>query len=227
MDVVSMAWRDVLVASWAVDPDVVAGRLPDGLEVDTYDGRAWLSVVPFVMGDVRPAGVPAFAGRTFRELNLRTYVTGDRGPGIYFYNLDADDAVGVALARALFKLPYYRADVRVDRDGDDVDFRSRRTHPGAPALEFDASYRPVGDPEPADSGTLEAFLFERYRFYAAGRRRLYCGEVSHRPWRVAHADAAFRENDLFAANGFERPESVPHLAYSPGVDVTAERVRRV
>jgi uncharacterized protein YqjF (DUF2071 family) len=227
MDVLSMSWRDVLVASWPVDPETVAVRLPDGLAVDTFDGRAWLSVVPFVMGDVRPLGIPAAVGRTFGELNLRTYVTGDAGPGIYFFNLDADDSVGVTLARHLFKLPYYHAEMRVERRGDAVDFRSHRTHDGVAALDFDATYRPVGAPNPAEPGSLEAFLLERYRFYAPGRSSLYCGEVSHDPWRLAHADATFRTNDLFAANRFDHPDSVPHLLYSPSVDVTAERVRRV
>lgn len=227
MDVVSMEWRDVLVASWPVDPEVVAARLPDGVEVDTFDGRAWLSVVPFVMRNVRPFSIPASIGRTFGELNLRTYVTGDAGPGIYFFNLDANDRLGVALARTLFQLPYYRAEMSVTRTGDAVEFRSHRTHGGVPDLDFDATYEPVGEPDTASPGTLEAFLLERYRFYTAGRSRLFCGEVAHEPWRLAHADATFRTNDLFAANGFETPDSVPHLVYSPGVDVTAERVRVV
>ena len=227
MDVLSMEWRDVLVASWPVAPGVVADQLPDGVSVDTFDGRAWLSAVPFVMGDVRPLSIPAAVGRTFGELNLRTYVTGAAGPGIYFFNLDADDVVGVPLARTLFKLPYYHAEMRVDRDGDSVDFYSHRVHEGVPPLDFDASYGPVGDPERADPGSLEAFLLERYRFYAEGRSTLYCGEVSHEPWRLAHADATFRTNDLFAANGFDHPDSVPHLLCSPGVDVTAQRLHRV
>ncbi|NIC00063.1 DUF2071 domain-containing protein [Halobacterium sp. R2-5] len=227
MDVVSMEWRDVLVASWPVDPDVIATRLPAGLDVDTFDGRAWLSVVPFVMGDVRPFGVPASIGRTFGELNLRTYVTGDAGHGVFFFNLDANDRLGVALARLLFRLPYYRAEMRVERRGDTLDFRSHRTHSGVSDLDFDATYRPVGEPEEPAPGTFEEFLVERYRFYAAGSSRVFRGEVSHDPWRVAHADATFRTNDLFAANGFEHPNSVPHLLYSPGVDVTAEQVRVV
>jgi len=227
MDVVSMEWRHVLVASWPVDPDVVATRLPDRLDVDTFDGRAWLSVVPFVMRNVRPFGVPASVGWTFGELNLRAYVTGPSGPGIYFYNLDANDRLGVGLARLLFRLPYYRAEMRVERDGDSIDFRSHRTHAGVPDLGFDATYGPIGDTEPTDAGSVEEFLLERYRFYASGRSRLFCGAVSHDPWRVANADATFRTNDLFAANGFEHPDAVPHLVYSPDVTVTADRVRTV
>ncbi|MFB6072942.1 MAG: YqjF family protein [Halobacterium sp.] len=221
MDVLSMRWRDVLVASWPVDPDRVDDRLPDGVSVDTFDGRAWLSVVPFVMADVRPRGVPARFGATFGELNLRTYVTAGGRPGVYFFNLDATDPVGVRIARALFRLPYYDADMTVERRGDRVDFESERTHGGAPDCEFAASYAPVGDPEPAADGSLAAFLLERYRFFVAGRNAVYRGEVHHDPWRLAPAEFAVERNDLFAANGFEHPDGTPHVLYSPGVDVTA------
>jgi uncharacterized protein YqjF (DUF2071 family) len=183
--------------------------------------------VPFRMAAVRPYGLPASVGVTFAELNLRTYVTHDGEPGIYFFNLDANDRLGVALARTLFKLPYYRASMQVERTGDSVEFESERTHRGAADLEFDASYGPVGPTSQADPGTLEAFLLERYCFYAAGRNSLYRGDVDHDPWPLAHAEATFRTNDLFAANDFDQPETTPHLLYSPGVDVTADRIRRV
>ena len=222
-----MTWRDVLVASRPVDPGVVAPDLPDGVEVDADDGGAWLSVVPFVMADVRPRGVPRAVGPTFGELNLRTYVTAGGRPGIYFFNLDANDPVGVRIARALFKLPYYDADMTVERDGDAVHFESERTHDGAPDCSFDATYAPVGGPEPARDGSLAEFLLERYRFFVAGENAVYRGEVHHDPWKLAPAEYDVRENDLFAANGFETPASAPHVLYSPGVDVTAALPRRL
>jgi uncharacterized protein YqjF (DUF2071 family) len=116
MDVLRMRWTDALFAHWPVDPSVVSARLPAGLEAATYDGRAWLGVVGFAMEDIRPRGSPV--GLSFPELNLRTYV---RRPGsddhaVYFFSLDADDRVGVALARRLFRLPYFRAEIRVTRE---------------------------------------------------------------------------------------------------------------
>lgn len=222
-----MEWQDVLVASWPVDPDVVAPRLPDGLAPDTYDGKAYLSVVPFVMADVRPRGVPARFGKTFGELNLRTYVTADGNPGIYFFNLDATDPLGVRIARRLFRLPYYDADMTVRRNGSRVDFESDRTHEDAASLGFDATYEPTGDLGRADPGSIDEFLLERYRFFVDGRDTVYRGEVRHDPWRLADADIEFRENDLFAANDFENPDGSPHVTYSPGVDVTAALPTRV
>lgn len=225
LSVLSMRWTDVLFAHWAVNPAVVADRLPDSLEVDTYEGTAYLGVVGFRMESLRPRGSPL--GRTFPELNLRTYVDGPNGPGTYFFNLDAGDGLSVYLARRLFHLSYYRADMRVAWEEGGIRFRSSRTHEGAPPCEFDATYTPEGEASPTDPSSLAAFLTERYRFYADGDSRLYVGPVEHPPWDLQDADLVLKENDLFAANGFEKPEGEPLVHYSPGVDVTAELIRPV
>lgn len=142
----SMTWRDLLFAHWRVSPETVQRRLPDGISVDTYNGNAYLGVVPFVMADIRPRGVPV--GLRFGELNLRTYVSVDGRPGVYFFNLDADDRVGVTLARSLFQLPYYRAEMDIETDGEgdtrEVRFRSRRRSSRAASAVFDATYTPTG-----------------------------------------------------------------------------------
>lgn len=230
-----MRWRDVLFAHWAVEPSVVAETLPEELCVDTHDGRAWLGVVGFAMEDVRPRGAPC--GLTFDELNLRTYVRDEGGtPGIYFYSLDAADRLGVFLARPLFRLPYYRAEIEIERRGRRVEFRAERVTGNAPPMRFDATYGPDGERFEAEPGTLPFFLTERYRFYTESRLRggrepgsgtLYYGDVGHAPWPLYEATAEFRENELFAASGFERPGGEPLVHYSPGVDVSAGRVHRV
>lgn len=221
-----MRWADVLFAHWSVEPAVVDAKLPDGLSADTYDEEAYLGVVGFQMESIRPRGSPV--GLSFPELNLRTYVDGPNGPGIYFFNLDADDWLGVAIARKLFRLPYYRAEMRVTETADGFRLRSGRTHPGVPMAGFDGSYRPTGTPAEPDPGSLEHFLTERYRFYVADDGgRVYVGPVEHPQWPLQGADLAVRENDLFAANGFAEPESEPLVHYSTGVDVTAGALRPV
>jgi uncharacterized protein YqjF (DUF2071 family) len=222
----SMRWDDVCFAHWSVDPDVVAPTLPDGLDVDTHDGDAYLGVVAFRMRSIRPRGVSV--GLSFPELNLRTYVRSAAGPGVYFYNLDAADPIGVLLARGLFKLPYYRAEMRVDDRPDGIRFRSRRTHRGVASAQFDATYQPSGAATPVHPDSLDAFLTGRYRFYTeSDGGRLYRGEIQHPRWELSDATLAVRENTLFAANGFDRPEGDPRVRYSPGIDVTARRIRRV
>ena len=220
-----MTWRDGLFCHWPVDPAVVDETLPEGLSVATHDGDAYLGVVAFVMDDIRPRGVPV--GLSFPELNLRTYVEGPSGPGVYFYNLDAADRLGVAAARRLFALPYYRAEMSSTLVSDDgtVRFRSRRTHRGVPSARFDATYGPTGEAFAAEPGSLAAFLLENYRFYANGNR-LYRGEIAHEPWTLRDGTADVRENTLFAANGFERPDGDPVVHYAEPIDVTADRLRR-
>jgi len=220
-----MAWRNVLFAHWPVPVERVAESLPDGLVVDTYDGSAWLGVVPFEMADIRPRGSPI--GVSFNELNLRTYVTCDGQPGVYFYNLDADDRLGVEIARRFFQLPYYRARMTVHRDGSRTRFRSERTHADAPPASFQATYEPTGLPEPVRSDSLAAFLTERYRFYVADEQdRIYYADIDHAPWDLQPATVEFERNDLFTANGFEKPDTERVVHFSPGCDVTAGRLHR-
>jgi len=225
----SMRWADVLFAHWPVAPGLVEATLPDGLGADTYDGDAYLGIVGFRMESIRPRGLPRPLGLSFPELNLRTYVRADDGPGVYFYNLDADDRIGVSLARGLFRLSYYRAAMQVENRGNGaLRFRSRRTHRGASSAGFDATYRPTGEAEPVGPDSLDAFLTERYRFYTeSDGGRLYRGEIEHPPWELSDATLTIRENTLFEANGFEHPGGDPHVRYSPSLDVTAGRIRRV
>ncbi|WP_181691834.1 YqjF family protein [Natronomonas sp. LN261] len=225
----SMRWRDLLFAHWAVDPETVDRALPDGLSVDTHGGDAYLGVVPFVMADIRPTGSPI--GLEFDELNLRTYVTVEGRPGVYFFALDADDRVGVGLARRLFRLPYYRASMAVETRGEgrsrEVSFRSRRLTRNAPPARFDGVYGPDEPFSKPDPGSIEAFLTERYRFYTAtDDGRIYHGDIDHEPWRLASAWAELHENTLFDANGFDRPESGPTLHFAAPIDVSAGRLRR-
>jgi uncharacterized protein YqjF (DUF2071 family) len=233
-----MTWRDGLFAHWPVDPATVAAELPEGLSVATHGGNAYLGVVPFVMEDIRPRGVPT--GLSFPELNLRTYVEGPNGPGVYFHSLDADDRLGVAVARGLFRLPYYRAETDVRRTAatdwigekdvnasEGVRFASRRVHESAPHARFDATYAPAGEAFTPEPGSLPAFLLENYRFYTAGESgRLYVGAIDHDPWTLRPAAAEIRANTLFAANGFDAPEGDPILHYAEPLAVTADRIRR-
>jgi len=222
---VEMRWLDALFAHWRVDPATVDRRLPSPLSAATHDGDAYLGVVAFEMEDIRPRGAPF--GFTFPELNLRTYVTDGDTRGIYFFNLDADDPFSVGVARLLFRLPYYRASMDVTRDGDRVTVRSSRAHRGAAPAEFDATYGPAGGTRRVEPGSLESFLVENYRFYTDGRGGVYYGDVAHEPWPLAPADCEVRTNGLFEANGFAEPDGGPLLHYSPGVDVTADRIRRL
>jgi uncharacterized protein YqjF (DUF2071 family) len=215
MDVLSMAWRDMLFAHWPLDPATVRERLPEGLEVHSRDGRAWLGVVAHRMADVRPRFSPI--GRSFVEVNLRTYVrSGDR-TGVYFFSLDAGDRLAVAIARRLWGLSYYRADSSLrSKDGAFV-VESRRTHPEVPPTRFEAEYAPLETPDPPEEGSLAGFLTDRYRLFTGSRLGMLTARLKRQPLPVAPATADVRVNTVFEAAGFEEPASEPHLLFgAPG-----------
>ncbi|WP_340098103.1 DUF2071 domain-containing protein [Salinibaculum salinum] len=221
MPAFEMEWRDVFFASFPVDPAVVRPHLPERLTLDTFDGDAYLSVVPFVIGDIRPRGLPAAAGLSTPELNLRTYVRLDGTPGIYFFNLDADDLLGVIGARIFNQLPYYYADMDYEKTGS-TRFESQRRTPGARPLTFAATYGPDGDPYQPDPGTVEHFLVERYRYFTEGQDgSLRYANIDHEPWTLRPGAWTVERNTIFAANGFDRPDSEPILSHSRGVAVLA------
>ena len=223
-----MKWRHVLFANWPVDPDLVESHLPERLTLDTYDGKAWLSVVPFTNIDVRPRILPRGTGFPLPELNLRTYVTHDGRPGVYFFSLDADGIVAVIGARLFHHLPYYYASIDLSVERDRVRFTSRRRHPGARSVRFEATYGASGDIENAAPGTLGHFLTERYRYYTeAPDGTIRYASVQHDPWPLYDAVVEIENNSLFAANGFPTPNTEPIHLYSPGVETIASKSRRI
>src|SRR4028119_908133 len=167
----SMVWRDLLFMHWPVSAEGLMPLIPPALDLDTFDGTAWLGVVPFRMTGVRPRFLPAVPWLSgFPELNLRTYVTAGGRPGIWFFSLDAHNPVAVRLARATFHLPYFDARMSYRKEGEEIHYGSVRTHRGAPPAEFAGRYRPSGAPFESLPGSLERFLTERYCLYAADGR---------------------------------------------------------
>jgi uncharacterized protein YqjF (DUF2071 family) len=220
----AMRWDDLLFAHWAVDADALARLIPDGLELETYEGTAYVGLVPFEMRGVRPRRVPPLPWLSrFPELNVRTYVRcGDRS-GVWFFSLDAANPVAVRTARRWFHLPYFdaRMSIRRGRDGG-VTYRSRRTHRGAPAAELAARYGPIGPVARAEAGSLEAFLTDRYCLYASdGAGRIYRGEIDHPPWPLQPAAAELEVNTMLDSLGAGGPKGARLLHFSKRVDVVA------
>ncbi len=102
--VMTQRWNDLLFAHWPVPSSVIGPLLPEGLNVDTFHGSAWLGVVPFWMDRIKIRGVPPIPfARSFPELNVRTYVRDRRSgaPGVYFLSLDASNLLAVLSARTV------------------------------------------------------------------------------------------------------------------------------
>jgi uncharacterized protein YqjF (DUF2071 family) len=223
-----MRWVDLLFMHWPVDPANLRPHVPPGLGLETFDGRAWLGVVPFVMTRTRPRGLPPMPGlSTFPELNVRTYVSHGAGerrrPGIWFFSLDAASRLAVRGARATFHLPYFDARMSVDRGADGwLTYRSTRTHKNAPPAAFDARYRPTGPAVNAARGSFDYWLTERYCLYAADARgRLYRGDIHHGPWPLQPAEADVRTNTMAGQLRLRLPDVPPVLHFAQTQDVRA------
>ena len=227
--VMAQVWHDLLFAHWPIPAAALAALLPPGLTLDTWEGEAWVAVVPFRMSGVRPRLLPAVPGLSaFPELNVRTYVRVEEKPGVYFFSLDAANPLAVAVARALFHLPYFRAQMSCQAEGEAIPYTSRRTHNGAPPAELRGSYAPVGPVYTATRGSLEAWLTERYCLYSVDRRgRVYRGEIHHAPWPLQKSQATFEHNSVAQAAGIPLPNRAPLLHFARRLDVLAWAIQPV
>ena len=214
---------------WPVREDVLRPLIPPALTLDTFDGSAWLGVVPFRMSGVRPRFVPEIPRLSgFPELNVRTYVSADGKPGIWFFSLDAHSPIAVRVARATFHLPYFEARMSYHVVGEEVRYRSVRTHWGAKEARFAARYRPVGDPFESRPDTLEHFLTERYCLYAADKRgNVRRGDIHHRLWPLQPAEAEIETLVMTQQLGVVLPKKAPILHFSEHLDVLAWLPRRI
>ena len=178
-------WNQLLFAHWIVDPSAVQASLPRGLYVDTFAGSAYLGIVPFAMERVRPAWLPPLPWLSwFLELNVRTYVHDAAGrPGVWFYSLDCNQTLAVAIARRFFHLPYYRARMAATfRDGT-ITYDCQRQDQAARPSRY--AWTPGAEAAPATPGALDFFLVERYLLFVADRAgRLFTGRVHHAPYRI-------------------------------------------
>jgi uncharacterized protein YqjF (DUF2071 family) len=180
-------WRHLLFAHWRVPQDVLRPHVPEPLVLEEHDGSAWIGLTPFRITGLRARGVPPLPLlSSFYELNCRTYVRVGDQPGIWFFSLDASSRAAVVAAQRTYRLPYRHA--RIDAHGDS--FRAETDGAGS----FSARYRGVGAPDPAEPGTLEHFLTERYCLYAAeGTMR---AEIHHAPWPLQAADAEVEQSRI-------------------------------
>ena len=219
--VMHQRWTNVLFAHWPVAPSVLQALLPKSLEVLTCEGSAWIGVVPFLMSNVRPRGLPPLPWlSSFPELNVRTYVRHGDEEGVWFFSLDAANPLAVRAARRVVHLPYYDARMRIGATArGEIRYESERTHRGAQPAHFVASYRPEGDVRPAAPGTIEHFLVERYLLFAAAPRGLITVRIAHRPWPLQRAVATIERNTMGEAIRVPLEGAPRFLHFGSRVDV--------
>ncbi|QQK81757.1 DUF2071 domain-containing protein [Salicibibacter cibi] len=202
----TQTWKNVLFAHWPLSPTTLQTKIPAPLEIDTYDGQAWIGIIPFDIVRLRARFLPPVPfAHAFPEVNVRTYVTFNGQPGVYFFSLDADHRLAVRMARSLFHLPYFYADMEVKRENGFIRYHSYR-----PNAMFEAAYQPTSHVFTAEKGTLDDWLTERYRLYTTHRRNLYALDIHHNPWPLQHAEADFHKNTMF----LELSNTKPLLHYA-------------
>ena len=194
--VMHQAWNDFLFQHWRVDAAALRAIVPQALPLDLHEGDAYLGIIPFHMSDVRPRGTLNVPGiSAFPELNVRTYVTLDGRPGVYFLSLEAHNRLAVETARLTFGLPYYKATMEHRREDGWIRYDSVRTDARGAAAELHGRYRAVGPYRYAAPGSLEAWLTERYCY------------VHHLPWPMRSAEAEWTSNTMAEALGLSLPVS--------------------
>jgi uncharacterized protein len=215
-------WSDLSFVHWAYDPATVRPLLPQGLEVDSFEGAAWVGLIPFRL-EIRAPGVPSVPWLTsFPETNLRTYVVGPDGRrGIWFLSLDAARLGAVVVARTSYRLPYMWADARMRRRGAVIGYRGRRRWP-PPGANYDVVLD-IG-PEVTEPSPLERFLTARWHLFSPGRMQLpptgvdlVRTTVEHPPWPLQVARIRRLEQTVVSTAGLPEPTDDPIAMFSPGV----------
>jgi len=223
---IHQSWHHLLFLHWEVPAAEIQKLLPNGLEVDTFDGLAYVGLVPFTVTGTRPVGLPSIPPISdFREVNVRTYVhRAGKDPGVWFFSLDVSSWVAVEAARLVSHLDYFQSKIDVEIGPGPlprIDFESHRTDergqkPASCSVRYGAVEGPVGTATP---GTIEHFLVERYVLYAARGQQLFRGRVHHAAYPIQHAELDRLDETLIWASGIRRSDAVPMRHYAATMDV--------
>jgi uncharacterized protein len=213
--VMGQTWEHLTFAHWRVPEDRLRAVVHPKIPLDTFDGSAWVGVTPFTVTGFHLRGTPPPPGvSSFHEINVRTYSTVDGKPGIYFLSLDAASRLAVEAARTVYRVPYFRSEITVEREGEVTRYSSRRTQADGPAAGFEATYRPIGDPYTATPGSLDHWLAERYCLYTVDdQQRVLRGDIHHPPWPLQPAAVEIGHNTMTAPYGIDlEGEPIAHFA---------------
>lgn len=200
---------------WPVPYEAIRPYVPEPFEIETYDGQAWVSIVPFKATYNGPRGFPGKIPFTdYLELNLRTYVSYKGESGVFFLSFDADSPVAVKGARTIFSLPYLHARMKFEKGEKRIEFKSNRTHKDYPKASFSVSYKPEdARPVRAEKGSLTEWLVERYCLWTLIGGHVYKGPILHSPWKLQEARAVWQMDRFVDFIGKEYFNGQPIIQY--------------
>ncbi|MEA2203829.1 MAG: uncharacterized protein QOE77_605 [Blastocatellia bacterium] len=210
-------WGKLLFMHWRIDEQLLRPLIPDTLQIDTYDGSAWIAVTPFTMWGIRASFLPPIPGTSaFHEMNVRTYVHYDGVPGVWFFSLDATNTLAVWAARMAYHLPYFSAEMDLQQTGNAIEYSSQRidSPAGLQARWIIGEAMPESQPE-----SLEFFLTERYCLYSAHEAKLYRARIFHDPWPLQTATLVSLESTMIETAGLPTPKGDPLLHYAEEIAI--------
>jgi uncharacterized protein len=210
-------WHDLLFAHWPLSPALLRPLVPSPLDLDVFDGRGWVGVVPFRMSGIHARGLPPAPGLSrFPELNVRTYVTYRGQAGVYFFSLDAANLPAVWAARRFYQLRYFHAAMKCTEPGGTTHYFSRRYEDSA---EFRGSYSPLSQVRLREKGSIEHWLTERYCLYTTRGDTVFRCDIHHPPWPLQEAQAEIEVNTMAAAAQIDLPAAPPLLHFAKRLEV--------
>ncbi len=217
------SWRNLAFLHWEVPVEELERLLPEGLQPDLFQGKAYVGLVPFEMKNIRPAWCPKALGFNFLETNVRTYVLHRNEPGVFFFSLDASSLTAVKIARWMWHLPYFHSGMTFSNERTAYEYGLKRPDNIQSKIKIEA-----GQPlSPSQPDSLEYFLLERYLLFTPLRGRILRGQVHHVPYPACHASLVDFEDQLLEVNGFTALNSSPDLVhFSTGVDVEIYSLKR-
>ncbi|MFS0555987.1 YqjF family protein [Brevibacillus sp. 179-C9.3 HS] len=216
----TQTWEHLLFLHWAISPASIQELIPAGLALDTYAGKAWISIIPFLLSGVRLRRMPYVPyTTTFPEINVRTYVKAKGKSGVFFLSLDASNPLVIKIAKYWYRLPYYPAQMTFHRQGSLIDFTSRRIGDASLSPLFRGSYQPVADTFMTQEATLIHWLTERYTLFCTCNRtnQIMYADVFHEPWQLQQATYHIRENSMTQNLAFPLADSPDLALYARGV----------
>lgn len=216
--VMHQTWENLLFLHWAVPPDVIRSLIPAPLEIDTFEGNAWVSLTPFALTNLHFTSLPPFPGlSSFYELNARTYVLYRGTPGIWFFSLDASKLLPALAARVFFMLPYYKAQIEFAQGPNEFDFSLTREQPTS--AQFQAHWQVGIRLRAPDTESLAFFLVERYCYFAVHQQEIYLTRIYHSPWILDEAMLSSFQSTVLTAAGLPEPVSDPRIHFSRSLSV--------
>jgi uncharacterized protein len=216
--VMHQTWENLLFLHWSMDPRVMRPHIPDALELDLFEDRAWVGVTPFAVTGLHLPSLPAIPGfDSFLELNVRTYVHYRGMPGVWFFSLDASKTIPAMAARFLYGLPYFKAEMEFLANGAAFSFSSRRLDRSG--ARFEARWRMGELLRDADAESLAFFLVERYCLFTGSTERLSKTRIYHHPWILEEGLLESHHSSMISAAGLPDPVAAPLVHFSRSLNV--------